>query len=244
MPTISSTHKTKLNDKQLELLRTIYEFRFGSAELVGRYIGVTRRSMSNSLNVLLDRGFLHRRFDGVYHLLHKPASYCLTPKGIKALKQHYDLNEKVLHNIYHDRKVTPEFVDHSLNVFKTYLDLRDKHPGTFNIMTSSYQADFDDFPRPKPDLFLARLKPHENKPDEVFVDVYEEDVELWIIKKRIRLYLIHHDEFEWDADIYPTVLLLVEDEKKLRKLKRYANKQIEERWLEGEVKFVICSDIP
>jgi len=110
-------------------------------------------------------------------------------------------------------------------------------------MTRSYQANYDDFPRPKPDLFLARLKTHSTKPSEVFIDIFGNNAELWIIKKRIRLYLIHHDEYEWDADIYPIVLLLVDDEKKHRKLRRYANKQIEERWVEGEVNIVISSKV-
>ncbi len=248
---LSKTHKTGHNLKQLKLLRTLYYFRFGTAELISGHVGVSRRSIHNSLLVLVDKGLLHRRYEPGYKLIHKPAVYCLAPAGIRALRScwerdGHELDDQILqqlHNTYSDRMATEKFVTHSMNVMQTVIHIKQQQPKTFDAKTTSLMTDRgDEYPRPKPDLYLKRRKLSQTKPNEYFVDTFEEDVELWIIKKRVRLYILHQQAYEWSADEYPTIVLIVKDKKKIPRLRRYIRKRIEEQWLEEDVNFIIYSE--
>jgi len=224
-----------------------------TAENMSEYIGVSRRSMHNSLLVLVDKGLLHRRYKPSDKLIHKPAVYCLAPAGMKALRHHhedkgYELSDKKLqqlHNTYSDRTATEKFVTHSMNVMKVVTEIKQQTPKTYTMQTASLMTDRDDdeYPRPKPDIYLKRQKTSQVKPNEYFVDIFEESVELWIIKKRIRLYLLHLESYEWSEDVYPTTLLIVKDNKKIASLEKYAAKQIEEQWLEGDIEFQLSNDL-
>jgi hypothetical protein len=147
-----------LNQKQVHLLKLAYKFRFVSSSLLARYFN---RSNSvgtyKALETLKDNGYLNKHYDTSYNLQGKAATYYLTPKGSKYLRDQLGFNEDVLRSYYKNKSVGQPFIDHSLNVFKTYLKLEHDYPNSFNIYTKYELASFGNFPNPAPDIYSNRM---------------------------------------------------------------------------------------
>lgn len=186
----STSHKSKLNEKQIHLLKLVYKFRFVTSSLLAKYKGISISAVNYSLEVLLSLGYLDRRFDKKFKLLGKGACYYLTAQGKNYLREHTEFSHNPLHAIYNNKTVGQIFIDHNIDVFRAFLSLRDSYPGAFHIFTKSELGDYDYFPKPVPDLYLNRIKIVDDRPNEYMLDIFA-DTQLFIIKKRIALYLEH-----------------------------------------------------
>lgn len=218
-----------LTTQQLHLLKIIYKFRFVTADLVAKYKNVSTRATNEALSILLQRKTISRRFDKTYKLLGKSARYYLAPQALKLLKAN-GLNESVLHARYKDRSVSEQFVEHTINILITSLNIQANFPKSFLIYTKAELADRGYFPQPLPDLYLKRDKLTQNMPNEYFIDIFS-DTQFFIIKKRVDQYIEHFESGDWGGVIYPTILLACPNNTTIQKLLKYVETALDNKYI-------------
>ena len=222
-----------LNDKQLYILKLAYKFRFLTAPLLTEYKGLkSRHSMYMTLELLAKQGYLLRRKD-LTPFSNKGIRYCLAPKALPILRAE-GLNDQVLHTMYRNKTVLEEFIDHQTTVLKLYIALRDSK---LHIFSKTEQYVFEDFPQPKPDLFIRRIKPLKTKPSLYFLELYH-DQPLFITKKRLKALITHYDT-EWPDSNYPTLLFVLANERTTQSFQMYAANLLEDLGMEEEIE--VCS---
>ena len=235
-------HNLNLNSNQIHLLKIIYKFRFVTAGLVADYKGVSKAAVNKALPILLDQGYISRRYNSTYRLHGRSAEYYLAPKAIKLLRDEHGLSDGVLHARYKDKSVGEPFVEHTLGIFRAALSIRETHPDTFDILTKAELADYDYFPDQLPDLYLRRLNPQEDKPSYYMIDSYE-DPRSFIIQKRVDQYIIHFEDGDWRDDDYPTVLLVCPNKRLEAKLDNYIEDKFDDNYLD-ETDMIIRTTSP
>ena len=203
-------HKDKLNDNQLHLLKLIYKFRFVDARLLSSYRKVNISAVNRSLAVLVSKKLVGRKYQKDFRIKGIGATYYLLPDSLKILKEKYLLNDKALHANYKNSRLSQSFVNHSLDIFKHYITLKNNHTEAFNLFTKAELQDFDFFPEPYPDLYLRRTKESDDQINEYILDILP-DNQLFVLKKRILSIFDHFDSGEWEAGAdseYPAILLI------------------------------------
>ena len=221
----SPTKHYKLNNKQIHILILIYKFRFINSSLLARYKAISRISANNSLKVLLDQDYIGSRYEKRYKIQGKGPRYYLTPKGVRLVKAKLDddLSELTIANLYRNKSVTETFVEHTIDVMSVVLALKAMHPDIFHIFTRTELGDYDFFPKPKPDLYLNRIKTSAKSYNEYMLEIFTA-TPLFIIKYRIKEYLEHFDTDEWEAESetdYPVILIACPTKSDEQQLQKY-----------------------
>jgi DNA-binding MarR family transcriptional regulator len=143
-----------LVEKQIRTLKLLYKFRFGTTTLLAEFAGVTRSTMNTNLLILHRNELIERHYTSTDKLDRKAARYFLTSKGIKQLKSVIELNDGVVRSYYKNKTVSQSFVQHNLDVFRTFLNIDAHYPERFNMLTKTETAQYNQFPELRPDLFL------------------------------------------------------------------------------------------
>lgn len=195
-------YRRPLNAKQLHVLKLLYKFRFVTTDLLLKHtIAKTNAVIQGRLNVLLSQEYIGRHYDGSYRLQNKHATYYILPKGINILKAQ-GLEEAVLHSMYKDRSASQRFIDHSLRVFSVYCQLQRLHHNAFNIYSKSELSQQEEFPKPRPDLYL-------NGQQSYFLEYIDSSTPFFAVRQLVSRYIAHEENGEWEGD-YPTLLLICE----------------------------------
>lgn len=214
-------YRKGISKSQLQLLLVIFKFRFVSSEYIGKFVSKDKSTVYERLFVLVQQGYIRKDYDKSYRLQLRPATYSLTTKGIKYLRDSdTPLHEAALRNMYKNSSASLQLVDHSLNVFKLCLLLRSQYPDTFNIFTRSELSAYDGFIRPLPDLYLRRASKRSTKLS-YQLEVIEAGTYTWIIRKRLQAHQDFLDESdEWNEN-YPSLLFVcgnTNTEKRIQRL--------------------------
>ena len=142
--------------KQLAVLRLLYKFRFGTADLLARALDLKDGRYSYTrLEALVKQEYIGKNYDSTYKLEGKPATYYLLPKAFVALKHQSktdgrELSLKTLRNAYKDKEASEQFIAKKLAVFTIYDKLRATHGEQLGFWTKE-QLNFDKyayFPKP------------------------------------------------------------------------------------------------
>jgi uncharacterized cysteine cluster protein YcgN (CxxCxxCC family) len=207
------THRKSLNEKQLDILRLLYRFRFGTTELLALALGIkSKHKMNERLKILLDREYIGRNYESEYRLLRKHASYYLLPKGIKALRASDDkYDESVLHNLHKDKSASEQFIQLNLQVLKAYCDVASGHSNC-KFFTKSQLSQFDYFPEPLPDAYIRINEGRQE--EQYFVEILQSFRPFFVAVRKVRKYLTYAEDGEWDVTgtNLPCVLLICDDQ--------------------------------
>jgi DNA-binding MarR family transcriptional regulator len=232
-----TTPTKQLTTQQLTILKIIYKFRFATPTLIAHYRNITTSTVNESLATLLKDGYIARRYDQSYKLLGKGARYYLTPQSIKLLRQVEGVNEGVLRARYKDKHSTEPFVSSTLEAFKTALEIRSTYPDVFMIFSQYELANYSQFPRPLPSLYLKRLEASKGKPNEYFIEIISDSL-FFVVKKLIDKYIEHYEEGEWQGGAYPQLILQTSNASLRRKVAEYIDSLIENGYI-GEDELII-----
>ncbi len=233
----------QLNAKQLRLLKIIYKFRFVTSDHVAKYRGVSKRAVNDAFKILLDQHYIARHYDKTYKLLGKGARYYLAPKSLRLLQSELNIEKTILQSRYRDKRVGEAFIDHSLQIFDLCLQIRDQKQDTFDMFTQSELASYDHFPQPLPDLYLKRLEPAEDKPNEYMVDTFN-NVLAFVIQKRVDQYIRHFEDVSWDGK-YPGIYIICANKRMQQKIQNYIISKLEENYIEeGELSLSVRLSLP
>lgn len=221
----SPKYRKGISSNQVRLLEVLFKFRFSSVPLISEYLGKDKSTIYERLLVLVEQGYVKKNYDSSYRLPPRPATYSLAAKGIKHLRDNNQAgrySETALRNMYKNRSASVPLVDHSLDVFKLCLQFKAQYPDVFAIFSKSEMAQFDDFLRPLPDLYVQRKSKRSTKPN-YFLETIEAGTMTWILKKRIQAHQEWLDEHEEDwGDSYPTLLFVCSNASTEKRIQRLA----------------------
>jgi hypothetical protein len=230
----------RLNPKQYQILLLAYKFRFITTKLLAGYKQTsTVWTVQKSLTVLVDNGYLYKRYNRLYKIDRKPATYHLSPKALKVLKDNPDLDYAIIHARYKDKSVGQNFIDHHLQIFQTYLDIKQRYPEQFKIFTKAELRSYEHLPEPLPDLYLAPVNENTSNND-VMIDIFSNATAPYLIRKRIDQLITHYDECDWQED-YPDIHLLVPKISLADSLNRYIAKSKDERYIDKQELVIFAS---
>lgn len=146
-----------LNQKQLDLLELIAKYRFVTVANVQAHFNLkSRGGVFEKLNVLVASGHIAMRYDKSFKLQYRPASYYLTPKGLRQVQKHLPyITDAIIRAAYSDKNASDALMQESAELFELSRSLARTYPN-MTILTARQLGDFAYFPRPLPNLYLAR----------------------------------------------------------------------------------------
>lgn len=243
MPDISATqpsHRKALNKDQLNVLYTLYKFRFGTTDLLKTTQSkhISRQYMNTRLRILCDQGYIGRRYDSSYKLQAKFAQYYLLPEGIEILKQHPEhFSSQVLRNIKIDIDASDRFARHCINIFAAYARLRERYGeisgNSFHFYTKSYMVGekAEGFPAPLPDAFASFKTSADRKTQHYIVECFDDTMPHSVMRKKVERLVDHADSDNWSlTSSYPAILLICETERLRRNTQQWAKQELERGW--------------
>lgn len=229
----------KLNDKQIEILKLAYIFRYLTTDNLAKLRNITHNSAYSALTILTQRGYLGRKHHKSYRLMNKSARYYLTPEAVKLLKlPEYGLDADVLQTRRYEDKKSSSFIDLQVEICKAYTELQDQVTKEVDILTATNMTQFerDNYLKPYPSLELH----HTTNDSHILVDIIPKDQHLFIAKKRIRKYIEHYDGGDWEWDTYPDVYIVRKSPAEVKQLNKYIEEKMEEAYLDDS-DFKICA---
>jgi DNA-binding PadR family transcriptional regulator len=226
-------YRRPLSSSQIDLLLALYKFRFVSTDLLAGLTGKDRSTIYESLYVLVNQGYIGKRYDKTYRFAQKPATYFLIARGIRYLREHNkqaNLSQTVLRNYYKNKNAAQTIIDHCLEVIAIYIALQKQYPNVFNIFTKADCHDDDWLINPLPDLYLERKHFKDDKTNRYMLEIVEAGLYRWQLIKRLRAYQNHCDE-EWDEDkrgVYPDVLLVTRNNRTELRLQGFIENMLQD----------------
>ena len=210
----------KLNKGQVEALKLLYRYRFTTSELLAKaenqkHLQVTR----SRLTTLEKQGYIGRRYENSYKLLGKFASFYLLPKGLQYLKSIDVAEPRAIKMMYNDPKASDQFVDFCLAVCRTAQALISFYGEEARMFTRTELLDYDYFPQPQPDLYMSI---HRKPLRHYFIDLYDDAMPAFVLVKRIKKYIEHHESGEWESTSsdYPEVIVACVSDKAEQRLRK------------------------
>lgn len=145
-----------LNQKQHELLKLIAKYRFITVAHVQTYFNLkSRGGVFEKLSVLVKADYIAMHYDKAYKFQYRPAAYYLTPKGLREVqKQLPYITESIIRSAYSDKNASNGLIEKSGELFKQAQSLGHNYPD-MKVLTARQLGDFDYFPKPLPDLYIA-----------------------------------------------------------------------------------------
>jgi DNA-binding MarR family transcriptional regulator len=210
-----------LNNKQLDILRLLYRFRFATTDLLTLSLQTRSKiKMNERLKVLLDQEYIGRNFKPEYHFLRKHASYYLLPKGIDALKQIPDnkFDRSILRNIRKDKTASDQFIGYCLGVFSIYCQLKAAYGDSLSFFTKSQLANkYEYFSAFLPSVYM-RLKVDEIEKD-FFLEYLQSSKPFFTVIQRLKQYIEYDGSGEWETETESDIpkVLFVCDQPSLQK---------------------------
>ena len=249
-----NTSRLVINRQQLLILYRLYNFRFINTLQVQRLIHKKQiQQAQQRLNLLVSRGWVGKNFSKRDRLTGKYASYYLLPKGIKALRQYksklgfdFELNPKIVHNIYKDKTASSRFINHCIGLGDINCSLKRLHGSNLEYFPKNDLIDHDYFPDPRPDAYLrigADTKSIEER-SEHFLEYCEEIVPFFVYRKRIKQYVEYvYDELWEEATSRksPTIRLVAETPVLQRRLQRFIKQYLNHYYMTAHAKFLITN---
>jgi hypothetical protein len=221
----------RLNQGQLDVLLKLYEFRFGTRELIAGSLGKQNgTAVYSRLSILDKQGYVAMRFDNSYKLKGRPAEYYLTPHALRLLKEQIKpegLEDSAIKNSY--RSPSDDFVARSLTIYAFYNRLTNLYDG-LRFYTKRDMVTQDYFPKPLPDAFISLKLDTETR--RFLLELVTEDSKAFTVDWRLRQLIEYYQDGEWQArgGVFPPILYVCKTgaiEKRVRKQIIRALSQVE-----------------
>ena len=218
--------RSALKQGQIDILETLYKYRFGSRQLLADSLGIKSGSnLHEKLNVLMKHSFVARRYDKSFKLRGVPAAYYLTPKGLRRLQLILGserVTDTIIKASYRDKVVSQSFVNHVVEVYTYSNRLQYEYP-SLKVFLRREMALYSYFPANPPDAFLS-LKTNDGL-QRFFFDVVFKGMPPSAVTRRLVNYMKFFDDGSWNvtgSDL-PKLLFLLENPATENRLRRAAH---------------------
>lgn len=207
----TTSRQRTLSEKQLDVLKLLFRFRFGTTDHISQAQGgLSRNSANVRLVALAEKGFISRKREGKDAISGKPAVYSLANAGRKYLANNPDkYSSKVLESIRANPNASEKFVNHHLNVFSIFNILSQRYQSSLVFLTKS-NLDVDKFnylPEVKPDAFLHMTE----SGSYYFMYVFEGDSPDFAYIRKLSTLFEYEKSGKWEITTgqkLPTVLIV------------------------------------
>lgn len=189
----------KISDSQMSLLIALFKYRFLTSDLLSELLNKDRSTIYERLAVLVDQGYVAKKYESTYRIDRRPACYYLAPVGIRHLKSK-GYKRTQIH--YKNKDLTESQIDEYYRYPKLSLMVRKNYLKMYRTI-SKYQLDPEDYIKPMPWLLLKA--DDENAPD-FFMEYIPAGEPSWIIRRRINQHIEYADEEA--SYTYPYLLLV------------------------------------
>lgn len=230
---VRDTKRNNLNENQLQILAMLYKFRYITVPLLTEYKALKSNSIQRTLDILIDKELVERKFDKSYIKAEKPALYYLSKTGIALLRTDDKYNKGVLNSYYRNGRASEAFVQHKLDTLKVFLAIKATYGDHFRVFTQQELMGFDDFPAKKPDLFLRAR----DDSTEYFVTLAHDTLP-YLYRKRFKELVQHYDEEGWENGDYPTQLFIFFDNQQEYGFLSHVRQKLESDGLEEDELYV------
>lgn len=233
MTTKLPKYRRPLNTHQLAILNTLYKFRFTTASLLAdNQQAKHTRVISNRLKILVDQGYVGMNYDSSYRIQGKPATYYLATDGVKYLRQQPYTQESALRSIYQDKRAKDSQIQHRLNIFKTYIAIKQQHPDRFKFYSKTELMHKPYIPITRPDAYLVDTKSDKS----YFLDYLEDSMSFWALRKAIKRYIGFAELEIWQKhkpeQPHPEVLFVCESEQLKKRVKNLVKRELDSSYIE------------
>lgn len=209
--------KRRLNDKQRTILHELYCYRVATSDLLTNSLHASNiDDMNKRLHRLVDYGYIGRKHEKSYRLMHRPASYYLLTEGANVLAANAGdkYSKRILANIKRMKEPSYRFIKTSLSIFSIRNSINAACGTDASIFTSSETAKYEYFPNKRPDLYIQYRD--NNTLKQFFLIYIESNKPMYANIRRVMEYAEYTDEGEWEITNTPLpALLLVCDRKQL-----------------------------
>lgn len=226
------SHRKSLNSGQLAVLDLVCKFRFVSIELLRTSLGLKNNSgLAQKLKILLDQEYIAKHYEPSYRLQGRPAAYYILPKGMRALRAQPDhewLTDGIIKASYKDKSVQLPLIEHTLTVYGLSFELKKLFKDQ-RVFMKRVLAGFEMFKPARPDMYTVLNFNPEYEPLRCWVDYIEDNTPRYLLDRKIRDYVTHFEEGNWDVSGHelPTMLFICDSAKYEKRLQRMAAKKLE-----------------
>lgn len=228
---------------QLKIISYQYKFRYLTInQLQQLFSHKDPRRIREWLNGLVTKKYLSRIKDPKDKT--KPHVFCLAQRAGHILRKEADINENFLNWLYKEKSKSKAFIDHHLFIVDAYLYfLKNKKKGSkLYFFTKQDLIGYTYFPDPMPDAYIDVKEKDGNS--RYFLDLFDETVPSGVLRYRARYYLEYAADGSWQANTdnapFPTVLLVLPNERKKKHISFYA-KAILEKSFNDEVEIFVTT---
>jgi hypothetical protein len=159
----------------------------------------------------------------------------LLPAGARKLQEVRDSEDESVNvkSIYKDKSVSETFVQHSLNIFTVYNQLKARYRNELAFFTKIDLASFEHFPKPLPDAFIS-LEANDDTTRHYFLEVVEDSQPFFTVIRKVKKYLDHKESGEWaiTETKYPAVLFICESVSLHRRLQKQIMRIMKSAWVD------------
>ncbi len=188
-----------ISKSQESILRALYKYRFLTSDLLAALLKKDRSTIYERLAVLVDQGYVAKKYNGTYRIDRRPAAYYLAPAGIRYLKK-AGFSRTQIH--YKSKDFTESQIDEYYRYPKLSMAVQRNYPQTFYTITK-YQLNPEEYIKPLPWIML---EPDDEDAPSFFMEYVPAGEQGWIIRKRINAHINYADE---EAEYtYPYLLLV------------------------------------
>ena len=222
----SIKRNNKLSEKQINVLITIYRFRFITIPLLAKLNAVSNQSIAGSIKVLEEAGLVNKRYSSSYKLQGKAARYFLSPKAIKLFQDNEDINQHSLNLFYKTKLLSEDAVDSHIQTLQTYIDYRAKLTSNYTLKTKYELYKHEDQPDPPSDIYA---RSNNKQQSDIFIEIHNNS-QAFIIQKRLT-YLAEFIEDNFDNKQPKVILITNKKDKKLERIIENLNEEYSNKFL-------------
>lgn len=237
------TSHYSLTRKQEAILTLLYRFRFTTSAHISQTLGIGKATINKRLSLLVETGYIGRRYSQEYRLLRKPASYYLLPKGIDALQalDSDKFDARILRNIRKDQHTSDQFIEQSLGIFDICCRLTAKLGNDLRFFTKSQLAHkYDYFSGFMP---MAYMRINRNGAErDFFIEYLQPSKPLFAVIQRLQAYVDYADGGDWEEGTgseFPAVLYVCETKRLRDRLLKRATAVLDET--DDDLKFYVAA---
>ena len=221
-------HITKTQQRILLLL---YRFRFLDRIQIQTFLHNPDIKNTNTwLKDLYDKNYIGKIVDSNSKINMTPAIYFIGKNGIKFLRAQDKCEKKYLKKLYDEKGKSKQFVERSLLVANTYLNLLQKYSNS--KLTFYTQSDFslNGLIRDIMPNFVFRIG--KNKQFTI-CEILKENMPRFAIRSRVQQYLEFLTEGEWaESEKSPVLIFACPNEVMKKYIQRFIKREIEEMNIE------------
>jgi hypothetical protein len=221
------TTTISLTKNQQHLLLLIFKFRYITADLIAKHRKVNNWAINSTLQLLMSKQLITRRYESNYRLQGKSARYFLTSLGSKYLQTNLDYTDTPARLRSRDAVLSDAFIDKHIAILELYVAIHRLHADVYTAWTKyELAADSDPYPKKLPDMVV---EPNNGTMStrSYFIEFFDQEP-LFAVKQRIQQYISHYDTSPYTKATYPVVVLVLSRPLIAKKITAYVDSLFED----------------